>query len=220
MYRIIADCILTLLKKASLLGHAFLTRDALVSQLCETYDLNEGEAEGILDRATADGTVIALDRRIYLPVIANAEETVADFVSDALSRPPEAVPPLNGTLSLGAMTLNKEQHRAVRMALSHRLSMVVGSAGTGKSLIVRAIVQCSGDPDACLLLAPTGKAAHNLAESAGASASTIHSALGIPINGDLTKPNRSLGQYRVGGRGQYADCGDDGRDRKRGVRFL
>ena len=197
MYLIIVDFILNLLKKASLLGHTYLMRDEMEDQLCGTYDLTEKEAIDLLDRSIAEGTVVSSEKRIYLPTVDYAEEAVADFVSDALSRLPEAVPPLNPTLSLGSVTLNSDQRRAVQVALGHRLSMVVGSAGTGKSMIVRAIVECSGNPDACLLLAPTGKATQNLAESTGVSASTIHSALGIPINGDLTHPNRYLRQFRV-----------------------
>lgn len=61
------------------------------------------------------------------------------------------------------------------------LSVVWGAAGTGKTTIIRAILQAiekAHGPDATfLLLAPTGKAADRIREKTGKPASTIHSFL-------------------------------------------
>ena len=64
------------------------------------------------------------------------------------------------------------------MALSHRMSIILGGAGAGKTSIIRAIEECSGRKSV-VLCAPTGKAARNLSQRTGSSASTVHSLLGI-----------------------------------------
>ena len=61
------------------------------------------------------------------------------------------------------------------------LSVVSGAAGTGKTTVIRAILQAiekaHGQDASFLLLAPTGKAADRIREKTGKDASTIHSFL-------------------------------------------
>ena len=71
-----------------------------------------------------------------------------------------------------------EQRQAVALALSHRMSIILGGAGTGKTSIIRAIEECSGQRS-IVLCAPTGKAARNLAQRTDSRASTVHSLLGV-----------------------------------------
>ena len=56
--------------------------------------------------------------------------------------------------------------------------VVIGPGGTGKSVLIRCLGRIYGDD--CLCVAPTGVASHNL-EVNGNEASTIHSALGLPV---------------------------------------
>ena len=78
-----------------------------------------------------------------------------------------------------------EQWQAVRGAFTSRLSVVTGGPGTGKTATIRLIVAAASEQDAdVLLVAPTGRAARRMAESTGAEARTVHSALGwIPGEG-------------------------------------
>ena len=178
-------------------GHSFLTKRNMISEMCDAPDWDEQDFEAALETEIANQTVVKVDDRYYLPSTFRAETILTEFLSDALRRIPEKLPPIASVLSVNGIELNKEQNRAVRMALVHRLSMIQGGAGTGKTTIVQAIVQSSGDPTACLLCAFTARAAQNLSEGIGMSASTIHSALGVSPDGDLTKPKRSLSQYRT-----------------------
>ncbi|WP_263356156.1 AAA family ATPase [Acidicapsa ligni] len=79
---------------------------------------------------------------------------------------------------------------------SRPLSVVCGAAGTGKTTIIRAILQAiekaHGAEATFLLLAPTGKAADRIREKTGKPASTIHSFLARRgwLNANLTiKPS-------------------------------
>lgn len=65
------------------------------------------------------------------------------------------------------------------MALTHRISIVLGGAGTGKSTLIQAIVEnWSSKTSDFILCAPTGKAAQNLRERLQLPAYTVHGALG------------------------------------------
>jgi exodeoxyribonuclease V alpha subunit len=71
--------------------------------------------------------------------------------------------------------LHPGQREAVRMALTHPVSVLTGGPGCGKSHTVReivALVKAGGG--SVTLAAPTGKAARRLAELTGARAMTVH----------------------------------------------
>ncbi len=71
--------------------------------------------------------------------------------------------------------LAKQQRAALETALRAKVSIITGGPGTGKTTILRAVVDIVRAKRARILLAsPTGRAAQRLAEAAGASASTIH----------------------------------------------
>jgi exodeoxyribonuclease V alpha subunit len=82
--------------------------------------------------------------------------------------------------------LNREQRAAVASALAHRLSVISGGPGTGKTAITVEIVKALQREGcgAIALSAPTGKAANRLGEVVGAGlgapvqASTLHRLLG------------------------------------------
>ncbi|HAV12944.1 MAG TPA: ATP-dependent RecD-like DNA helicase [Opitutae bacterium] len=69
----------------------------------------------------------------------------------------------------------EQQAAALKQALSSKVAIITGGPGTGKTTILRAIVDILRAKRARILLAsPTGRAAQRLAEASGADASTIH----------------------------------------------
>ncbi len=71
--------------------------------------------------------------------------------------------------------LAPQQQEAVRAALTHRLTVLTGGPGTGKTTTVRSALQlCQQAGRRVLLAAPTGRAAKRLAETTGQEAKTIH----------------------------------------------
>jgi exodeoxyribonuclease V alpha subunit len=71
--------------------------------------------------------------------------------------------------------LHPGQREAVRMALTHTVSVLTGGPGCGKSHTVREIVGLVREGGGSVTLAaPTGKAARRLAELTGAQAMTVH----------------------------------------------
>jgi len=67
------------------------------------------------------------------------------------------------------------QRTALKRALTHKVSILTGGPGTGKTTILRALVEILKAKKVRVhLAAPTGRAAQRLAETTGGFASTIH----------------------------------------------
>lgn len=76
-------------------------------------------------------------------------------------------------------SFDDDQIGAVVNALRHRVSVVTGGAGCGKTAVTGAIVNAFSDLGRVVLLcAPTGKAARRITELIGITARTIHRLLG------------------------------------------
>ena len=86
------------------------------------------------------------------------------------------------------LALTAEQRDGVRAAFAHRLSVITGGPGTGKTATIRTIAKFAAEQNArVMLVAPTGRAATRMTEASGFRATTVHSALGwIPGEGRPT----------------------------------
>jgi len=83
------------------------------------------------------------------------------------------------------ITLTSQQRAAVDMAKRHRISILTGGPGTGKSTTILEIIKWARSESLSVFqAAPTGKAARRMVESTGEFASTIHALLGCTfVNG-------------------------------------
>lgn len=80
--------------------------------------------------------------------------------------------------ALNKITLNTDQITAITTALNNGASVITGGPGTGKTTIVRCILNIlEATRKKVLLLAPTGRASKRLSESCSQEAKTIHRAL-------------------------------------------
>lgn len=78
------------------------------------------------------------------------------------------------------ITLDPKQRQAVEAALHHKILILTGGPGTGKTTIIRFILRLFGQKlSKIALAAPTGKAAKRLSEATGKTASTIHRLLEV-----------------------------------------
>jgi exodeoxyribonuclease V alpha subunit len=90
--------------------------------------------------------------------------------------------PIESLPMIDAQLLTEEQLTAVKMSLTHRLTLITGGPGTGKTYTAKRIVESflQAKPEGRVLLAaPTGKAAARLESSiANAHVATLHAHLG------------------------------------------
>lgn len=74
-----------------------------------------------------------------------------------------------------AIELSPEQRKAVQTALTHKVTVLTGGPGTGKTVSVRTIIGALKAMDCrYVLCAPTGRAAKRLSEATGHPAQTVH----------------------------------------------
>jgi exodeoxyribonuclease V alpha subunit len=73
------------------------------------------------------------------------------------------------------LELAPEQGEAIKAGLEHKVSVITGGPGTGKSTILKALLLILSQKGVAVkLAAPTGRAAKRLAEACGREATTIH----------------------------------------------
>ncbi|MEZ5932440.1 MAG: ATP-dependent RecD-like DNA helicase [Alphaproteobacteria bacterium] len=163
-------------------GHVGLPRSWLTERAADLL-----QAEGldpVLDGEVDDGRLI-VDKVgdtdcLFLPEMHAAEEDIAAALIERAWQPPpwhirnieDTVKSVEATL---ALELAEEQREALRLAYKSRLLIITGGPGTGKTTLVRAILQgLERNQLDIMLAAPTGRAARRLGESSGREASTLH----------------------------------------------
>lgn len=94
---------------------------------------------------------------------------------------------------LGGITLATSQKKAINQAVQHKLMVITGGPGTGKTTLVNSLLKVLLTKKLNIkLCAPTGRAAKRLSESTGLEATTIHRLLEIdPANGGFKRNEES-----------------------------
>lgn len=187
-------------------GHVYLREEELMERIGELLD---GRQSGAVDgRAigqtllmlSEEGKLIAEQGRYYLPSLYFAEKGIVSNIKRLLGQPPPAVfAESEFLLALGAleerlgMQYAPQQREAIQQALSSPLFILTGGPGTGKTTVIRGIVELFAalngisldpadykhdEPFPVLLAAPTGRAAKRMSEATGLPAATIHRLLG------------------------------------------
>lgn len=135
--------------------------------------------ERITDSAP-DTEELLEDSFLYLKPLFLAELGVARSVT-ALRTGPHPLPEVDVERALAwveskmGITCAEAQRAAVRAAVTEKFLILTGGPGTGKTTIVRAIIEIFAAKNLRLgLCAPTGRAAKRLTESTGREAKTIH----------------------------------------------
>jgi len=148
--------------------------------------LQQPQVEKELETMIMTNVVVSNKGNIYLPhVFTQESETACKVVQMTLEVPtPVNLSPVMDQIKgkLG-ITLSKRQSEGVQMVFRHNLSIITGGPGTGKSTILKAVVEMYHllYPSGVIsLAAPTGKASRRMAETTGIeNAQTIHSLLGL-----------------------------------------
>ena len=129
--------------------------------------------------------------KVYKFSTAASEYRCAELLAHLLSAElPACEKLLENTYSVEkglSIRLSDQQRDAVKMAMSHPVSVITGGPGTGKTSVQKVIIETFRRyyPDeSILLMAPTGKAAKRMYESTGYPSSTLHKAMQLYEGGE------------------------------------
>jgi len=179
-------------------GHVYFPYDLLIEECREILQVGREVVVQALSTLLAGRKIVVEDlnesptefrvdhKAVYLPRFYLGETAIAEKINRLLSAP-QAIRKVDSAKALAwvqqqlHITLAANQAAAVRGALDHKVLVITGGPGTGKTTITHAILQIffrlktlSGLKAKILLAAPTGRAAKRLSETTGREAKTIH----------------------------------------------
>ena len=169
-------------------GHMFLPRPVLAEEAakllgCHDLELIEEQIDALVERKRL--VIESLPEKevgeaVFLTYFYRTEREIAsrlrglldhvsridpDKISKAVAREEERQ----------SLTLSQEQREAVESACGHKVSIITGGPGTGKTTITRVVVRALKSLGLKIsLAAPTGRAAKRLSEATGFTATTLH----------------------------------------------
>lgn len=165
-------------------GHAAMPRAALTARAAALTEVAPDRIATVLDAEIAAGRLVARSDEdgalIFPPALDRAEETIARSLARLAKAParwriadPSAA--IDAAEQRLGLRLAAAQRAAIDAALRHRLVVITGGPGTGKTTLLRGLLMVLEETAAQIVLAaPTGRAARRLGEQAGGTARTLH----------------------------------------------
>lgn len=185
-------CIMYLLKENENEGH---TKMRLIDLCKQVSDMTPECEDKFRIALTDDAIYYNIDTMdVSLRKTHDAEEFIAKTIIDNLDNDNVWQCNIEKYRRLGEIELSDEQLSIVDNVCNHAITILNGSAGSGKSQSTKAIINMLEDQgNLYKLFAPTGKAAKVLSEFTKRHASTIHRGLGYrPSEGWAFDENHKL----------------------------
>ena len=188
-------------------GHVYLKASILLQNTKKLLEENKRdviEYESIsteIIKLGEEGKIIVEEQRVYLPSLYFSEKGLVTNIKRILQQREyeQQFPESEFLLALGNLEERLKVHyapsqkEAIQTALMSPMLILTGGPGTGKTTVIKGIVELFAELHGCslnpkdyrkeqpfpfLLAAPTGRAAKRMAESTGLPAVTIHRLLG------------------------------------------
>ncbi|MDM5330903.1 ATP-dependent RecD-like DNA helicase [Neobacillus sp. CF12] len=207
--RIKAACLYSLENESMQTGHVYVHVEDLLIQVKNLLEENKRDQIEFTDISTEilkleeEGKLIGEEKRVYLPTLYFAEKGLVTSIKKILEQTEynEQFPESEFLLALGNLEERLKvqyaptQREAIQTALMSPMLILTGGPGTGKTTVIKGIVELYAELHGCslelkdyhkkdepfpfLLAAPTGRAAKRMSESTGLPAVTIHRLLGF-----------------------------------------
>jgi exodeoxyribonuclease V alpha subunit len=188
-------------------GHCFVSENQLVEAVWKL--LNEKQQGLVVDsdisreilQLTEEGKLKSEEGRVYLPSLYFSEQGLVTNINKVMEQTQyaEQFPESEFLLALGELEdrlkvqYAPSQKEAIQQALMTPMLLLTGGPGTGKTTVIKGIVELYADLHGCslepndyskdnpfpiMLVAPTGRAAKRMSEATGLPSLTIHRLLG------------------------------------------
>lgn len=189
-------------------GHLYLGAEEMIKNSLQLLNekipqldqkFRHQQVEDALESMILNNVVVSNMGSIYLPHVYTQEsETACKAVQMALEvpEPVHLAPVMERIKGQLGISLSQKQSEGVEMVFRHNLSIITGGPGTGKSTVLKAVIEAYRTlyPRKVIkLAAPTGKASRRMAETTGImDAQTLHSLLGLHGGDSWQKKKKDL----------------------------
>ncbi|MFH1153738.1 MAG: ATP-dependent RecD-like DNA helicase [Pseudomonadota bacterium] len=193
----IKACLVYLLLKSEGDGHVYADRDDLIQRCFQLTSASVEDMDKALAVLETGGEIVCENRDVYLKRLYTAETGIALKLKAMLTvkvsewgLDRDAI--TTEVMSRLAVQLSPEQQEVVCQVLAHRVVVITGGPGTGKTTLIRAICAVfSRLRQKILLCAPTGRAARRLSQVTDRKAATLHKLLLYDPESESFARNRS-----------------------------
>jgi len=170
-------------------GDTYLNYQEIYEYVCNYVHeiLTNDTFENYLNELKDDNKIVVEERKFYLKDMFDAQISIVKKISRLLRVPKTNYKKLENYLEnlekYNEIKYNDEQKKAITKALTENILIITGGPGTGKTTIIKAIVELYQQLNnlsyeslisEIALLAPTGRASKRLSESTFLPATTIH----------------------------------------------
>lgn len=180
--RITSGIIHTLKEYSQSYGHVFLTQEQLTSVVCKSLSVDSSLVGNAIHKAEEDGKIHLEEGKIYYTPLYETEEECCRHLARIAGTPV----PVGQAMKVNVddiikkigIDFNNEQRTAVEEAIISKILIITGGPGTGKTTVMRAVLEAfKSIGHHVFLAAPTGRAAKRLEQSAKRFSVTIHGLL-------------------------------------------
>ena len=161
-------------------GHLFARPEEAAAEAARIAEVTPEDAMSRIKDALDSGRLVESRGGLYLPVFYKAEKEGAAKLAELAASGKQTVADENiPERSRFGYKYSPVQREAIRMALENPVVAITGGPGSGKTTVVRGIIEAMEKAGQHVTLAaPTGRATKRLSTLTGKAATTIHRLLG------------------------------------------
>lgn len=178
--RRLQGALVTAVKRYAEDGHLFATPEEATKLTADITGADQEEVYVQIEPVVESGRIVNSRGGLYLPVFYKAEKEGAAKLSELASTPIEPVKIEDiPTTDNSGHTYTRTQLEAIQKALNSPVMVLTGGPGTGKTTVLKGIIETlEKQGKKVILAAPTGRAAKRMTMLTGRHAMTIHRLLG------------------------------------------